>query len=93
MPLTAVGINLVAVQSFDGSQFTLQTDANAAQRPARLRRAEQYAATRRRALSRLRSGVPGRDDAKADHLRWRGRNAGAGARRPKPVDCALGADW
>jgi predicted phage baseplate assembly protein len=32
-PLTAVGLSLVAVQTFDGAQFTLQTDANAVNGP------------------------------------------------------------
>ena len=30
---TAVGLSLTAVQSFDGSQFTLQTDANVVSGP------------------------------------------------------------
>jgi hypothetical protein len=33
LPLTAVGLLLVAVQTFDGAQFTLQTDANTANGP------------------------------------------------------------
>jgi predicted phage baseplate assembly protein len=33
LPLTAVGLNLQAVQVFDGAQFTLQTDANALNGP------------------------------------------------------------
>ena len=33
VPLTAVALSLQAVQSFDGSQFTLQTDANAVNGP------------------------------------------------------------
>ena len=33
LPLTAVGLSLAAVQTFDGAQFTLQTDANAANGP------------------------------------------------------------
>jgi predicted phage baseplate assembly protein len=32
-PLTAVGLALAAVQTFDGAQFTVQTDANAANGP------------------------------------------------------------